>query len=73
MIRIDAYITKRLSNMHACKNDVHFFGNGVLNTYPYKLVTERKQVYDLPGKKDEELYSKASKVVCYIEDMALKI
>ena len=47
-----------------------YFGNGALHIYPYKLVKERKQFYDLPGKRDKELYSKASKVVCYIEDMA---
>jgi hypothetical protein len=36
-------------------------------------VKERKQFYDLPYKKDKELYSKESKVVHFIEETARQI
>jgi hypothetical protein len=50
-----------------------YFGNGALKIYPYKFVKERKQYYDLQDKKDKELYSKASKVICYIENLARQL
>lgn len=46
------------------------FGNSGLHIYPYKLVKERKQFYDLTGKKDKELFSKAARVMSFIEDHA---
>lgn len=45
------------------------FGNGELYIHPYKLKKEKKQHFELETKTDKELYSKASKVNCYIEDM----
>jgi hypothetical protein len=46
------------------------FGNGAMRIYPYKLIKERKQFFDLQSKSDKELYSKASKVVGYVEEIA---
>jgi hypothetical protein len=47
-----------------------FFGDGKVKIHSYKLVKDRKQYFDLTTKRDKALYSKASKVVCYIEEMA---